>query len=117
MADTGRPAQDPWAEWVLKNCGGQDPQRLLEKVLQHAQISEGETVLDVGAGAGLIGFAALPLVGQWGKVIFSDISTPLLDNCRATAQALGALDRCQFLHAPAEDLSALVDASVDVVIV
>src|SRR5262249_27166965 len=48
-------------------------------------------------------------------VIFSDISHDLLTHAEALAQAMDVLPRCQFLHAAADDLSALPDASVDVV--
>lgn len=122
MADGTEVGQDKWSKWVLANCASQDPQTakavqdmVVRKVLQHARIAEGDTLLDVGAGAGLIGFAALPFVGERGKVIFSDVSAALLDHCRATAEEMGTLDRCEFVQAPAEDLSVLPDASVDVV--
>ena len=39
----------------------------------------GETLLDVGTGDGLIGVAALDLVGASGTVIFSDVSEALLE--------------------------------------
>jgi arsenite methyltransferase len=48
-------------------------------------------------------------------VIFSDISRDLLDHCRAAASAEGLLERCRFVLAPADDLAAVPDASVDVV--
>jgi arsenite methyltransferase len=82
-------------------------------VLQNAEIREGDVVLDVGAGNGLIGFGALELVGSSGRVIFSDVSEDLLDECRRIADELGAADRCEFLLASADDLP-LSDASVDV---
>jgi ubiquinone/menaquinone biosynthesis C-methylase UbiE len=116
------PEPDPWAAWVLRECRHPDPEReraaqrgRLEKVQQHFTLAEGEVVLDVGTGAGLLGFGALSFVGERGQVIFSDISQELLDYCRSQAQERGVLDRCQFLRAPADDLSALGDATVDVV--
>lgn len=122
MTDRSAPSQDQWARWVLGARGRIDPERersaqdqALRKVQQHFEIAEGEVVLDVGTGAGLIAFGALRRVGEQGKVIFSDISRELLDHCRSRAQEMGVLDRCQFLSAPADDLSALADASVDVV--
>ncbi|MBA2681473.1 MAG: class I SAM-dependent methyltransferase [Ktedonobacteraceae bacterium] len=84
-------------------------------VLQQARIREGETVLDVGCGDGLIAFGALDYVGKQGKVIFSDISQDLLDHCRTLAQQMQILDRCQFLHTTAQNLGALESQSVDVV--
>jgi arsenite methyltransferase len=112
----------PWASWVLRECRYAEPAQeqaaqrsRQERVQRHFKIAEGEVVLDVGTGAGLLAFGALPFVGAVGTVIFSDISQELLDYCRAQAQAIAMLDRCRFLRAAAEDLSALADASVEVV--
>jgi len=84
-------------------------------VLGNAGVGEGDTLLDVGAGDGLISFGALDIVGEKGRVIFSDVSRGLLDHSRGLAEEMGVLDRCEFLLAPAEDLSAMGDASVDAV--
>jgi arsenite methyltransferase len=86
-----------------------------DRVLQNAEIAPGDTVLDVGAGDGLIAFGALDRVGTSGTVVFSDISRDLLDHCRALARELGVAERCRFLEAPADNLAACADASVDVV--
>ncbi|HET8626096.1 MAG TPA: methyltransferase domain-containing protein [Thermomicrobiales bacterium] len=117
--------QDRWAEWLLHRRHGGDAaalQHLLSElrpirdaVLAHARIAEGDVVLDVGAGDGLIAFGAIERVGPTGAVIFSDISRDLLDHARALAEQLGVADRCRFLRAPADDLGALADRAVDVV--
>jgi arsenite methyltransferase len=60
-------------------------------------------------------FGALELVGQEGRVICSDISQDLLDHSHSLAQEMGVLDRCEFVRAPADDLSAVGDASADAV--
>jgi len=86
-----------------------------DRVLGNAALKGGETLLDVGAGDGLIAFGALELVGEEGCVIFSDISQDLLDHSRSLAEQMGVLDRCEFVSAPADDLSVVEDASVDVV--
>jgi ubiquinone/menaquinone biosynthesis C-methylase UbiE len=83
-----------------------------DRVLDRAGLREGETLLDVGCGEGLIGFGALERGA--GTVIFSDVSTDLLDFCREAATELGVLDRCRFVEASAEDLSTIGDESVDV---
>ena len=118
------PVRDRWAEWLLeRRFGGDAGQRkaflegLLpwrERILKNAAVREGETLLDVGAGDGLIAFGALDLVGEGGRVIFSDISQDLLDHARNLAEEMGVVDRCEFLLAAADDLSALGDASVDI---
>jgi ubiquinone/menaquinone biosynthesis C-methylase UbiE len=84
-----------------------------ERVLDLAQIAEGETLLDVGCGEGLIAFGALERGA--GQVIFSDISDDLLAFCRQAASDLGVLDRCKFVKAPADKLETVDDVSVDVV--
>jgi arsenite methyltransferase len=109
-------AQDRWARWVLR------PENELEqmhptrdRVLENAYIRPGETVLDVGTGSGLIGFAALRAVGNGGTVIFSDVSEALVEHCQRQAAAQGVSDRCRFLVASADDLAGIDDETVDVV--
>lgn len=84
-----------------------------DTVLDRARLVEGEALLDVGCGEGLIAFGALARGA--GTVTFSDVSTDLLDFCREAAGDLGVLDRCAFVQAPADDLGRVADASVDVV--
>jgi arsenite methyltransferase len=84
-------------------------------VLDRAALADGDVLLDVGTGDGLIGFAALDRVGPGGQVIFSDISADLLAECRRRAVADGLLDRCRFVQAGADDLRGIPDQSVDVV--
>jgi arsenite methyltransferase len=115
--------RDRWAEWLAKRRFGGDPDvradalaklaGVRDTVLDRAELSEGETLLDVGCGEGLIGFGALERGA--GSVIFSDISTDLLDYCRQAATELGVVDRCRFVEAAADDLASLDDESVDVV--
>jgi arsenite methyltransferase len=120
---TKRP--DRWAAWLLEHRDGGDPtvlesrlprlSRFRDTVLDNASIADGDVVLDVGTGTGLIGFGALERVSARGRVIFSDISADLLNHCRGIAADLGALDRCDFLLGSADDLPGLSDGSVDVV--
>jgi arsenite methyltransferase len=84
-----------------------------DKVLDRASLTEGETLLDVGCGEGMIGFGALERGA--GHVVFSDISDDLLDFCREAAEALGLSDRCSFVKAGAPDLAGVGHSSVDVV--
>jgi len=119
----GSTTRDRWAEWLAERRFGGDPQiraevlaKLAEtrdRVLDRADLREGDTLLDVGCGEGLIGFGALERGA--GAVIFSDISVDLLDFCREAATELGILDRCRFVEAAADDLAPFDDESVDVV--
>jgi arsenite methyltransferase len=117
---------DRWHQWLLEvRFGGDAAARekdlteflypVRDTVLDRAQLTPGQTLLDVGTGDGLIAFGALERLGASGQVIFSDISQSLLDHCRAAASAEGLLDRCRFVLAPAEQLAAVADASVDAV--
>lgn len=114
--------RDRWAEWLLsRRFGGatQTPEwaarleQVRDRVLDGARLAAGETVLDVGAGDGLIAFGALERGA--GEAVFADISVDLLDHARSLAGELGVADRCRFVHAAADRLAAIDDASVDVV--
>jgi ubiquinone/menaquinone biosynthesis C-methylase UbiE len=89
--------------------------RMRERVVGGASLREGDVLLDVGCGDGLIGFGAFEILGPAGSVIFSDISSDLLDRCRDTAVAVGVLPRCRFVLAGATDLHPVATSSVDAV--
>lgn len=115
--------RDRWAEWLAERRFGGDQEirrsflsnltAAREKVLDRSQLNEGESLLDVGCGEGLIAFGALARGAS--PVTFSDISSDLLDFCRQAASDLDVLDRCRFVAASADDLSPVSGASVDVV--
>jgi ubiquinone/menaquinone biosynthesis C-methylase UbiE len=117
-------SQDIWAEWVLSRGHSGDSEQLRlklehltpirDRLLANAHLRSEDVVLDVGVGDGLIAFGALPLVPR-GRVIFSDISQDLLDHDREIAVQLGIGGRTDFVRAPAQDLSPIPDASIDVV--
>lgn len=117
--------RDRWHRWLLDVRHGGDPEyreqvlarlaRVRDDVLDRAALRPDDTVLDVGTGDGLIAFGALARLGPKGRVILSDISQDLLDHCRATAEEAGELQRCEFVRAPADKLTEIPDASVDVV--
>jgi arsenite methyltransferase len=115
-----------WSRWLLRDRFGGDPvalQRTMEflepirdRVLEAADIGPGDVVLDVGCGDGFLGFGALPLVGDNGSIVFSDVSEELVDRCRQIARELGVVDRCTFAAASADSLVGVADGSVDVVL-
>ena len=120
------PEEDRWSRWLLESRFGGDTEyakeylsRLREVrdgVLDHRlKLDDGAVLLDVGAGDGLIAFGALDRMSKAGRVIFSDVSRPLLDRCRSLAGELGVIDRCEFVEARAEDLGPIADGAVDAV--
>ena len=56
---------------------------------EHANIKPGETVLDLGAGAGIDAFVARRLVGAEGQVYGVDMTPDMVAKARANAEKLG----------------------------
>ena len=56
---------------------------------EHANIKPGETVLDLGAGAGIDAFVARRLVGEEGQVYGVDMTPDMVAKARANAEKLG----------------------------
>lgn len=115
---------DSWSTWLdgQRFSGGEQEERLKntlheyrETVLDHVDLAEDDTVLDVGAGDGLIAFGALERLGPDGTVIFSDSSEAVLEQAQATAEDLKVTDRCEFVTVSAQDLASIDDESVDAV--
>ena len=82
--------------------------------VEHAGLEPGQTVLDLGAGAGLDAFVARSVVGETGQVIGVDFTPEMVQKARQNAEMLG-FTNVRFEHG---DLEALPfdDESVDVVI-
>ncbi|MBI4313053.1 MAG: methyltransferase domain-containing protein [Chloroflexi bacterium] len=78
------------------------------------RLRRGETVLDIGCGAGFDALLAARQVGAAGRVIAVDMTPAMLAKARAGAAALG-LANVDARHGYAEKLP-VEDASVDVVI-
>ncbi|MEX1253282.1 MAG: methyltransferase domain-containing protein [Dehalococcoidia bacterium] len=78
------------------------------------RLGEGETVLDIGCGAGFDSLLAAKQVGLTGRVIAVDMTPAMLEKTRAGARALG-LSNLDVREGYAEALPA-DDASVDAVI-
>src|SRR5437764_9310111 len=79
-----------------------------------ADLEEGETVLDLGSGAGADVLISARRVGPAGKAIGLDMTEEMLELARANATEAG-LQNVEFLKGYLEDMP-LDDASVDVVI-
>jgi len=79
-----------------------------------AAIKEGETVLDMGSGAGFDCFLASTQVGPSGKVIGVDITSEMVDKARANARK-GGYENIDFRQGDLENMP-VADSFVDVVI-
>jgi arsenite methyltransferase len=79
-----------------------------------AGLKEGETVLDLGAGAGLDCFLAARTVGPTGRVIGVDMTPQMIDRARENVRKSGA-SNIEFRLGEIESLPA-ADASIDVII-
>lgn len=79
-----------------------------------ASLEPGQTVLDLGAGAGIDCFLAARRVGPSGRVIGVDMTPEMVSRARANA-ASGGFDNVEFRLGEIEALP-VADASVDVII-
>lgn len=79
-----------------------------------ASLREGETVLDLGSGAGFDCFLAADRVGETGKVIGIDMTPEMLEKARENAEK-GNYRNIEFRLGEIENLP-VADNSVDVVI-
>jgi arsenite methyltransferase len=79
-----------------------------------ASLKEGETVLDLGSGAGLDCFLAANKVGEKGKVIGVDMTPEMIDKARENARK-GRFPNVEFRIGEIENLP-VADSTVDVVI-
>lgn len=106
------PSSEPWLRFpdrydaMLGDLG--------RSTLQAADPQPGESVLDVGCGAGQLTLEAAERVGPGGRVVGVDLSAPLLDLARRRA-AEAAVESVTFLQADAQ-VHALLPDAFDVVL-
>jgi SAM-dependent methyltransferase len=81
---------------------------------EHAAIRPGDTVLDLGSGAGNDAFVARSLVGETGRVIGVDMTPAMIQRARANADRIGARN----VEFRLGDIEALPvdDGEVDVIV-
>jgi len=79
-----------------------------------AGISPGETVLDLGSGAGIDCFLASTRVGPTGRVIGVDMTAEMLSKARANAER-GGYDNVEFRLGEIENIP-VADSSIDLII-
>lgn len=117
--------EDAWSNWLLGRRYGDDSQyqrRMLDvvngyrdRVLDGARLEPSMTLVDVGAGDGLIAFGAIARIGPSLRVILTDISQPLLNHTEQLAIQQGVRNQCDFIQGSADKLQGIADASVDAV--
>ena len=79
-----------------------------------ASIKEGETIIDLGSGAGMDCFLAANKVGETGKVIGVDMTSQMLDNARENARK-GNYENVEFRLGEIENLP-VADNTADLII-
>lgn len=78
--------------------------QIAHRLVEYAQITPGQHVLDIATGTGHVAIASAQIVGSEGRVIGVDISTGMLDQARRKVEALG-LTNVEFQLADAESLN------------
>jgi len=114
-----------WSEWLLHRRHADDAQYgdivrtavqgYADRVLDGAQLVPGMTLVDVGAGEGLVAFRAIDRVGAALRVVLTDISPPMLRYAESVAVQRNVRSQCTFVECTAERLSGVAEASADVV--
>ncbi len=94
-------------QWMAEVAGSVN-----EWILDRADPRPGQTVLDIAAGPGDLGFQAADRVGPGGRVITSDFSPEMVDVARRIGQARG-LANIDYLVLDAEQMD-LSDDAIDV---
>lgn len=116
---------DVWSDWLLRRRHGGDSEygrvvqtavaQYADRVLDAARLAAGMTLVDVGAGEGLVAFRAIDRVGPELNVILTDISAPMLRYAEAVAVERDCRAQCTFVECSAERLEGVGEASADVV--
>ena len=70
---------------------------------EFAKIKEGDTVIDLGSGAGNDAFVARKLAGEKGKIIGIDFTGPMITRARGNAEKLN-LNNVEFRQGDIEDM-------------
>jgi ubiquinone/menaquinone biosynthesis C-methylase UbiE len=119
------PPTDEWFNWLLHERHGDDSvyarvvqnavERFVDRVLDGAGLFPDMTLVDIGTGDGVVGLRAIERLGKKIRVIFTDISAPLLQYTELLAKQRNVPAQCSFLQCSAENLAAIADSSVDAV--
>lgn len=103
-------AGDKWVRNAKALDGMLTP--FIDAILGEAKLMAGETVLDIGCGAGALSLAAQEQVQPKGTVTGIDISRPLLDLAGERAEASGSSARFEEADASAYSAEKPVDCAI-----
>jgi ubiquinone/menaquinone biosynthesis C-methylase UbiE len=78
--------------------------RIAHRLVEYAQLSQGQKILDIATGTGMVAIEAAQIVGNEGQVIGIDISTGMIEQARQKVVSLG-LCNIEFQIADAESLN------------
>jgi arsenite methyltransferase len=125
MINRDPPNSDEWSKWLLDLRHGGDAafreaqraelETYADRVLDGARLKTDITLVDVGAGEGLVAFRAIDRVGPSLRVVLTDISAPMLRHAESLACERGVHLQCSFVECAADKLTGIPDTSVDVV--
>ena len=92
--------------WDTRHAYFEDRARpVAERMLERLDPAPGETILELAAGTGVVGFAAAGLVEPGGAVVVSDFSQAMVEAATRHAAALGLANvECRVLDAERLDL-------------
>jgi arsenite methyltransferase len=118
-------SSDEWSDWLLHVRHADDPAygrrveasvlEYADRVLDGAQLAEGMTLVDIGAGEGLVAFRAIERIGASLRVILTDLSAPMLQYAESLSQIRNIRSQCTFVQGSAERLEGINETSVDAV--
>jgi ubiquinone/menaquinone biosynthesis C-methylase UbiE len=117
---------DRWLQWLTKDRDAGDTELrrrtaelllpIRDQILDAARLRESDTVLDIGAGDGLVGIGALQRLHADGHVVFNDISPSVIERLRVTLGALGENSRVSFVVSSVSELPERLAATIDAVV-
>lgn len=102
-----------WQKWWKTIENG--AQKVSDKLVELAEIREGQRILDIATGIGEPAITAGKIVGQKGHVTATDLSSEMLAIGEERARSLGLQDIMEFVQSDAENLKLGKDEKFDAI--